>query len=171
MVTAKRGKTRKLNYFYLDDMLHKSLHINRGADRIVAWCYPLTKRVAYTYSDVRRRMGQAFTSKEVGLMINRKRGTIEAAITNGNIEPPQFTYGLNEHKRKYKYMWSEKNVMELHAYLSTVHYGRPRNDGLVTPAPMPSARELRALMRQEQILHVKNDNGEFVPVWKSPDFS
>jgi hypothetical protein len=171
VAAAKRSKSKALNYFYLDDMLHKRLHINRSADKIVAWCYPLEKRVAYTYSDTRRRLAPAFTTQEVCLMINRKRGTIEAALVNGNIEAPQFTYGLNEHKRKYKYMWSEKNVLELHAYLSTVHYGRPRRDGLVNPAPMPSARELRAMMRQEQILHVKNDDGEFVPVWKSPDFT
>ena len=171
MATSQRKKSVPLKYFYLNGLLHRKLHINRGADKITTWCYPLEKRVAYTYSDVRARKEPAFTTKEVGLMINRSRGTIEMAIIKGHIEAPQFVYGLSEHKKKYKYMWSEKNVLELHAYLSTVHWGRPRKDGVVTPAPMPTARELRAIMRQEQILYIVNDEGEFVPVWKAPDFS
>lgn len=172
-------KSGKLNYFYLDvpvdnklvPMLHKSLHINRGADQITTWCYPLHKRVAYTYSDTKKRREYAFTTQEVGKMLNRSRLTLEYAILDGNIEAPQYTYGLNEHKRKFKYMWHESNILDAHAYLSTVHRGRPRKDGMVTPAALPTVRELRAMIRQEQVLYVQNDNGEFVPVWKAPDFS
>lgn len=165
-----RRKSKPLNYFYLNENLHKRLHINRGADTIMTWCYPLHKRVAYTYSDVKRRMEPAYTTKEVGLMLNRGRLTLEHAILNGDIEAPQFTYGLNEHKRKFKYMWHEKNILEAHAYLSTVHRGRPRNDGLITPARLPTVRELRAMIRQEDILYVRDPDGTFRPVWKAEDF-
>jgi hypothetical protein len=165
-----------LNYFFLDvsdngPLLHKSLHINRGADTITTWCYPLHKRVAYTYSDVRKNKQPAFSTKEAGRMLNRGRLTLEHAILRGDIEAPQFTYGLNEHKRKVKYMWHEANILEAHAYLSTLHHGRPRNDGLVTPAPLPSVRELRAMIRQEEMLFIRRDDGTFVPVWKAPDFN
>ena len=168
--TNGRRRSRKLNYFYLNDNLHKSLHINRGADTITTWCYPLHKRVAYTYSEVKKHKQPAYTTKEVGEMLNRSRLTLEHAILNGDIEPPQHTYGLNEHKRKFKYMWSEKDILEAHAYLSTVHRGRPRNDGLVTPAHLPTIRELRAMIRQEQILYVRGEDGEFRPVWRAQDF-
>lgn len=163
-------RPRKINYFYLNKNLHRRLHINRGADTITTWCYPLHKRVAYTYSDVKRRMEPAYTTKEVGQMLNRGRLTLEHAILNGDIEEPQFTYGLNEHKKKFKYMWHEDNIMEAHAFLSTVHKGRPRKDGLVTPYRLPTARELRAMIRQQEILYVKDDNGEFRPVWQAEDF-
>jgi hypothetical protein len=165
-----RKKPGKLTYFYLNGLLHRSLHINRGADTITTWCYPLEKRVAYTYSDVKKRREPAYTTQEVAKMILRSRLTLEYAILDGSIESPQYTYGLNEHKRKFKYMWSEKNILEAHAYFSTVHRGRPRNDGLITPAPLPTVRELRALIRQEELLYVRLDNGEFVPVWRAPDF-
>lgn len=161
---------KKLNYFYLNGLLHKSLHINRSADTIIAWCYPQGKRVAYTYSDVKKKKEPAFTMTEVGEMLGKTRKTLEWAILDGNIPPPQHTYGLNEHRRKFKYLWSEADIMNAHAYFLTVHRGRPRKDGRITPAQMPTARELRAIIRQEEIFYVKNEDGEFVPTWKAKQF-
>lgn len=89
----------------------------------------------------------------------------------GEISMPQYTYALDDpDKKKYKHMWAEKNIMELHDYLSTRHRGRPRNDGLIIPQAMPSKRELRAMIRQEEIFYVK-DGDEFKPIWRAPDFS
>lgn len=166
-----RKRTGKLKYFYLNKNLHKSLHINRGTDTIITWCYPLHKRIAYTYSDTKIHREFAFSTQEVGQMLNRKRLTLEHAILRGHIEEPQYTYGIDESKNKYQYMWHEDNIMEMHAFLSTVHRGRPRKDGLITPAALPTVRELRAMIRQEHVMYVKNDAGEFVPVWKAPDFN
>lgn len=169
--------TKTIRYFYLDGevdgkivpLLHKKLHINRGADTIIAWCYPLHRRVALTYSDVKKRMDPAFSTQEVAKMINRGRQSIEFAILDGNIEAPQFTYGLNEHKQKFKYMWHENDIMKAHAYFSTVHRGRPRKDGMITPQRLPTARELRAIIRNNEVLYVKVGD-EFKPVWEAPDF-
>lgn len=168
--TPTRRRTPKLNYFFLNGNLHKRLHINRGADQIMTWCYPLHKRVTYTYSDVKKRKETAFTTTEVSKMLNRGRGTLECAIMNGDVEEPQYTYGLTDVKKKYQYMWSEKDILATHAYLSTVHRGRPRNDGLITPQRLPTVRELRAIMRQREILYVKGVDGEFRPVWEAEDF-
>lgn len=174
-----RKKSRTLNYFYLDGqmeangplipLLHKKLHINRGQDKITTWCYPLHKRVTYTYSDVLHSKGPAFTMTEVGKMICRGKLAIERAIIRGDIEPPQMTYGLNERKNTFKYMFSEKDVLAVHAFFSTVHRGRPRKDGLITPGFMPTVRELRALMRDEEILYVKQGD-QFLPTWRAEQF-
>jgi len=173
-----RTKSGKLTYFYLHGemdgkvvpLLHKSLHINRGADTIKTWCYPLGKRVAYTYSDTKKHREPAYTTREVAFMLNRGRLVLERAILNGDITEPQYTYGLNEHKRKFKYMWHENNILEAHAFLSTVHFGRPRGDGEVIPKRLPTVRELRAMIRQEEILYVRDEDGEFRPVWKAENF-
>lgn len=164
-------KPRKLTYFYLNGKLHKSLYINRAADLITAWSYPEHKRVGYTYSDVKRRRGKAFTTTQVAKMINRSRVKVQMAIINGHVSAPQYTYNLDTYlktgeDRIYKYMWSEDDVLELHDYFSQVHYGRPRKDGLVNPWPMPSRRELRALMRHDEILYIKRGE-EFVPLWEA----
>lgn len=158
-------------YFFLNDLLHKRLHINRGEDIITTWCYPLRKRITYTYSEVRKNKRPAFTTMEICGMINRSRKTVEWAILDGNVKEPQHTYGIDEHMRKYKHMWSEADVLALHDYFSTVHYGHPRKDGLITPLAMPSRRELLAMMRNEEMLYVKGEDGEFRPVWHAQDFS
>lgn len=167
--TAAGRKSKPLNYFYLNGLLHKRLHINLGADQITTWCYPLHKRVAYTYTDVKKRKDPAYTTQEAAKMLNRGRLTLERAILEGSITEPQYTYGLNERKKKFKYMWNEENILEAHAFLSTVHKGPPRKDGLITPMKLPTERELRAMIRQQEILYRKVD-GEFRPVWNAEDF-
>ena len=137
----------------------------------MTWCYPLEKRVAYTYSDVRRNKEPAFTTKEVAEMMNRKPLAIDRALGRGDIEPPQYIYSLTSTRRKMKYMWSEDDIMKVHEYFCNVHYGRPRKDGMITPYKMPTKRELRAMIHQETILYVRNSDGEFVPTWKAQDFS
>jgi hypothetical protein len=136
----------------------------------MTWCYPLHKRVAYTYTDVKKQMQTAFTTVEVANMLNRRRITLERAILNGDINEPQYTYGIDENKNKFKYMWREEDIMEAHAFLSTQHYGRPRKDGMITPKKLPTARELRAIIRQKEILYVKVGD-EFRPVWDAEDFT
>ena len=152
-------------------MLHKKLFINRGADQIVTWCYPLEKRVTYTYSDVIKRKEPAFTTVEVGKMLHRSKSRLKFAIANGFISEPQYTYGLSEVKQKHQHMWSEENIMEAHDYFLTVHRGKPRKDKKITPQFMPSKREIRAMIRQEEVLYVKDESGEFKPVWRAQDFS
>lgn len=176
----RRGKNerrnhRPLNYFYLPVagengktvlLLHKKLVINNPADTITTWCYPTGKRVAYAYSDVKLRMRPAFTTKEVARLLNRNKITLERAMDAGMVERPQFTYTIDEHRRKYKYMWSEEDVLAMHEYFLTVHYGRPRHDGIIRPKPMPSARELRALMNNDELLYIK-EGEEYRPVWRA----
>jgi len=162
-------------YFYLrrdgEPLLHRRLHINRGTDVIEAWCYPLAKRVAYTYTDTRDRYEPAFTTPEVCQMLNRGHYHMRRAIMEGKVEPPQFTYGLDANRNKRKYMWHENDIIKAHDFFSHQHYGRPRKDGRITPRPIPTVRELRAMIRQEQVVYVKNSEGEFVPAWKAQDFS
>ena len=58
----------------------------------------------------------------------------------------------------------------MHDFFKTVHRGRPRKDGMITPGDMPSRAEIEAMMKQENILYVKNNDGEFIPVWKQPEW-
>lgn len=165
-----RKKSRQLNYFYIEVpehglLLHKSLHKNRSTDTVITWCYPLGKRVAYTYSVVRKNMQTAFTMKEVCEMLNRSRQTIETAILRGDIPAPQFTYGLSEVRKKHKYMFNESNIIETHAYLASLHRGRPRKDGLKKNTDLPSPRELRAIIRQQPIMGYLDSDGNFTPTW------
>ena len=171
---GRRGKFPRYFYLSVNDrgpLLHRREHINRGEDIIEAWCYPLAKRVAYTYSDTVDRYEPAFKTVEVCQMLNRGHDRMRHAIMNGEVEPPQFTYTLTPARAMRGYMWHENDIMKARDYFASLHRGRPRKDGKVNPAPIPTRRELRAMIRQEQILYVKNEEGDFVPAWKAQDFS
>jgi hypothetical protein len=171
MVNENRNKPRKRNprkslrYFYLDGDLHKVLRIIRAQDLIETWNFKEEKRKTYIWSDVRRRMGRAFSMIEVAGMIGRTRARIERDILLGNIKPPQRAKHPGT-KKAPRYKFSEQDVYDLHDYLLTIHMGRPRLDGRITHKTMPSKAELRAMMKHDVKIYVKKDDGSFTPVWK-----
>lgn len=162
-------KRASLNdYFYYNGDLHCRLFVNRGRDTVVAWNYPQGKRMVYNYTDMLKRQEPAFAMRKVCQMMNRSRVTIQNAIQDGMIEAPQFTYGLDENRNKGSYMWSEKNLMDLLDYLSSVHHGRPRKDGVAIPKQLPTPRELRAMIHDEAVLYVKQGD-TYVPTWRAKE--
>lgn len=160
-------KKKTILYFFLNGDLHKKLHIKRSADSIKAWNYPQARVMTYVYSDVRKMGQRAFSTMEVSQMINRSRRVIEEAILRGDIREPQSVYSLTGKPKRVAYKWREEDIMDLHAWLMTIHRGRPRLDGEIVPASnLPTARELRAMIRQETVLYVKQGD-KFVPTWKA----
>lgn len=172
--TPRQRRNRKfagIRYFFLNGDLHKVLSVTRAQDLVVCWNFPEGKRVGYSWSDVKKRHGKAFKMQEVSKMIGRHRTNIERDILAGNIKTPQRIYTLNGKKRPLYYYFSEENVFDLHDYLLTVHVGRPRSDGKITPrADLPSKAELRAMMKHDIVTYIKTEQGEFVPVWKEQDW-
>lgn len=156
------------NYFYLNDQLHKKLKINRGTDQMWTWNYALQKRVVYVYTEVLRKKQRAFTMPEVCFMIKRQRWAIQMAMVRGDIPRPQQS---GNGGRTARYRFSEKDVQAVLDYFATVHRGRPRSDDIVVPQELPTPRELRATMRQEDIVYMKDEEGNMRPVWTAGDFS
>lgn len=167
----RNRKSSRLRYFYLNGDLHKVLSVTRAEDLVVCWNFPQGKRVGYVWSDVKRRHDRAFKMQEVSSMIGRHRTNIERDILAGNIKAPQRSYTLDGKRRPLYYFFTEENVFDLHDYLLTVHVGRPRSDGKITPRrDLPSKAELRAMMKHDIVTYIKTDSGEFVPVWKEQDW-
>jgi hypothetical protein len=160
-----------LKFFYLNGELHKVLSVSKPQDFAVCWNFAQWKRVGYVYSDIRRTHQRAFRMMEVSKMIGRHRVNIEWDILKGNIKTPQRRYSLDGKKKPLGYLFSEENVLDLHDYLLTVHYGRPRRDGKITPKQtLPSRTELKAMMKNDIVTYVKTEDGEFVPVWREQDW-
>jgi hypothetical protein len=171
MVNGKRKKTRdKILYFYLDGKLYKALHKNRAEDIIIVWDYEQEKRVAYSLTNVQKNRTHAYSVSQAAKMLNRSVDTIKRHWRSGEIRKPKQTYSLDGQKRPNKYFFSEEDLREMQEFFKTVHRGRPRKDGLITPSNIPSIAELEALMRNEKVLYAKNEEGEFVPVWKQPEW-
>lgn len=171
-VPKRRRRSKRLalpRYFYLDSNLHKVLRTNRAQDLVWAWHYVEGKQKVYPYSEVRKKHGKAYSIVDVSEMIGRHRVIIENYILDGKIRAPQRIYALGSRKPG-AYYFSEKDVYELHDYLLTVHRGRPRKDGMITPSGIPSRAELRAMLVTGHATYIKNEKGEFVQVWKENDW-
>lgn len=168
-MAKQQGKTKskRIRYFFLNNDLHKTIHINRSSDLIVAWNYPQKRRASYSWSDAQKNMEKAYSITDVANMLNRHRMTIDKYIRQGLIKTPQRMYKIDgKFNSAGKYMFSEKDILELHEYCSTISKGRPRKDGLINTSGLPSRSEVKAMIKQSSVLYVKDDDGNFIPVWK-----
>lgn len=159
MAGSKRQRSRKrILYFFLNDKLHKVIRTHRAKDELVAWCYPDRKRVLYSYSQVEKYMGNAYTIKKVGEMLGRHKVTIENYILDGKIKEPQKVYPIgNPDSTWNKFMLSDKDILDLHQFIADAGYSKD----------LPSRAELQAILKHNLILYTKTEEGKFVPVWKA----
>jgi hypothetical protein len=149
---------KDIKYFFLNDKIHKIISLSRAKDQVIAWSYVDQKRVLYPYSEVKKNMGNAYSISQVASMLNKHRVTIQDYILDGKIRSPQKIYpiGKSPDDSWYKYMFSEKDILDLHLYI--LESGHSKN--------IPSKAELLALLKHSFILYTKTDTG-FVPVWKA----
>jgi hypothetical protein len=154
----RRKSLKAIRYFFLNEKIHKVLSSSRAKDQLFAWCYPDNKRVLYPYSEVNKSMGNAYSIVQVGNMLNKHRVTIQDYILEEKIKTPQKIYPIGNEPGQgwYKYMFSDKDVLDLHEYI--LESGHSKN--------VPSKAELLALLKHSFILYTKTDSG-FVPVWKA----
>lgn len=162
----KKKSSPKRFYFFLGGVLHQHIHINQGSDIITCWNYVEHKRTAYSWSETRKKMRPSYRTGAVVEMLNRSRISLEKAILRGDIRKPSLPYSLDDERRPGRFCWSDTDIMEARDYFSTQHVGFPRKDGLITPRPIPTRAELRAMMDQGTITYVKTSSGEFVPMFK-----
>lgn len=171
MAKQKRTKVkRRILYFYLNEDLHRSLQVNRSDDTIIAFNFREGKRVAYNYSDVQKNRKHAYSISEVAKIVNRHVDTIKRHLRSGDIKKPQQAYALDDKSKLGRYYFTDEDIKQVREFLKTIHIGRPRNDGQVTASNIPSKAELEALLRNETVLYAKSSDGEFVPVWKAPEW-
>lgn len=159
-------------YFFLNGELHKALRINRSDDTIETWAYPSARRVSYSYSTVKRNMERAWSTPEVASMLQRHRITIERAVRAKEIPEPPIAYtrtGNVNAPNKKRWMWRESDIMAMHKALASHGKGPARSDGTRATQKIPSANEVRAMIRHNLILYVKTDDG-FVPTWDAEQF-
>lgn len=160
-------KRPRLKYFFINDKLHKKMYIDRYKDLLMAWNYADGKLVKYNYSDTLRLHEKSFSTLQVCEMLNRGRTAVELAIVRGHIDMPQFTYTIDENRNKLGYRWSEKEIMAALEYFGSVSQGRPRRDGrVVSASDLPTPRELRAMINDEEILYIKQGD-QFVPTFRA----
>lgn len=166
------SKRRKLTHFFWDQRLHKVIRINRPANLVDAWDYGARKRVSIFYPDFRIKAKPAVKVSEAARIMRLDIKTIKKAIYEGQIHEPDVSYPLDKNALYRTTRWfGEHNLLELHDYLLTVHIGRPRKDGMVTPSSkLPTRAEIIAKMNNDTTLYIQGDDGSFVPLYDPPKF-
>ena len=155
---TRRKSLKEVRYFFLNEKIHKTLSLSRAKDQLIAWSYLDKKRMLYPYSEVDKNMGSAYSIVQVASMLNKHRVTIQDYILEGKIKSPQKIYPIGGASEDtwYKYMFSDKDILDLHQYI--LEAGHSKN--------VPSKAELLALLKHSFILYTKTVDG-FVPVWKA----
>lgn len=171
MAVEKRAhKKRRIRYFFInvdgEPHVHKVIQINKAADTMMAWDYPDHKRKMYSYSDVRKTMQHAYSTKEVCEILNMNRYTVHEYIYAGKIKRPARLYSLQTN-REIGYMFSEDDILDLHQAQAETHRGRPRKDGLITARKdLPDRATVKALVQQQQLVYTLDQDGNPIPLWK-----
>ena len=154
--------------FFLNDHLHRVIHTSRPTNELTAFDFIDGKIKVYPYSEVQRRKQSAIKVKKLAKMLNRHHRTIQRHITLGNIPRPQQEYAIHS-KQPGAFFFSEDDAMLVRDFFATIHYGKPRKDGRVTPFRVPTREELRLMIDSGKMLYVKQ-NDEFVPIWRAQDW-
>jgi hypothetical protein len=154
------------NYFYLDKKLYKKIRVVKSENYVVAWSYEDERRMRFNYSSVRKEASKAFNLDEVSKLIGKRKSHILSYIQRNLVDPPSGRLYSIKNKKPGKWMWSEKDVLDLREAIFDMapknKYGEPFvNFKLVSKA------ELLSRMREDASYYVRNQDGEFVKVWRA----
>ena len=154
------------SYFFLDNKLYKKIRVVKSENYVVAWSYEDEKRVWITYSVVRREASPAYKSGEVAKLIDKSKSLILSYVRRNLVDQPSGRLYTIKNKLPGEFMWSEQDILDLRDSLFELapknKYGEPySNFKLISKA------ELLSKMRKDTSFYVKNENGDFVKVWRT----
>lgn len=150
---------------FINDQLHHIIHINIPADIITTFNYEQDKIIRYPYRAMKKSMKKAYSIGEVSKIIKRHPDRIRRGIAAGNIK--------DGHKSgpKGKKFFTDEEIIEIQEFFANVHFGRPRKDGAITPKKQSVTKEeVDAKLGRREVLYVQNDEGDFIPVWRTIEF-
>ena len=113
---------------------------------------------------VKKRMS-AYSVRNTALLINRNPQYLAQCVKRGFIPEPTGASKGGARGTGIRSYYSEDDVFYLREYFASKHWGRKRNDGLVTNNTTPSEAEVRRRMGTDVLQYTKNSDGEIVPIW------
>ena len=152
--------------FFLNNDLVRLEHFNRANNICIFYNFNKDKEQSMLYSDFKKYRKRAYTVINTLKIFKRSRMQMERWIASGLIEPP--TGAVSGGKRIFRKMsyFSEDDLFTIRSVIATIHSGRPRKDGRVTPRKdVPTERDLRSLIGDDIMLYTRSKDGEYIPVW------
>jgi hypothetical protein len=169
MAESRRDvRPKRLRYFYLNGLLYKAKRQEKRNNLMYALDARDHKLTAFLISDVRNHSQRAFDIKDACKMLGCQPLTLRRYERDGKVsEVQRWTSDLSNPKNLGRRKYSEDHLRELREAMSEVSIGRPRFDGMIVPRDtLPSAAELEAMLRGEDVFYIKDGN-DFVPLWKA----
>lgn len=152
--------------FFLDGNLHQKIKTIPSENILVAWNYPREERSHYNYQQVRRRFQHAFDIKEVADLIEHPLVKLKKLIKNNILSRGSGVSYTIASRRPGPVYWSEDDLLDLRSELFAIAkknvYGEP-----YAGFKLISEAELLHKIRGGESYYIKNENGEFVKVWRA----
>lgn len=159
---------RNTTFYFIDDVPHKIIYVNKARDYLRAKRLTDNKEVEYLYTEARRKMRRAYSTTEAGRLLGRTGGSLKVIISKKKIRRPFFVPSPTKQAPWLgRYLWSEKDIMDAHEFYVT--QGRNIN-GDWQRTDVPPKREIRALMDGEKTMYIQTESGDYVPLWREPRF-
>jgi hypothetical protein len=174
MATQKRKKIpSELRYFFLDKKLYKLLKVQIYTNLATAWDYSAQERVVYQWSDLQKDAKPAMSAGTVVDLLGINKVSLWRYQEMGLIKKPLLARGIGDtmvidsYSGAVKWRWySPDDVLDIHSAIIDYHKGNP---GWRLPK-FPTKAELVSKLNKTEVLYYKNEDGDFLPVWKAPNW-
>lgn len=152
--------------FFLDGNLHQKISMIPSENILVAWNYPREERSHYNYQQVRRRYQRAFDIKQVAELTEQSLDRLKKLIKNNILSRGSGSSYTIATRRPGPVYWSEDDLLDLRSEMFAIAkknaYGEP-----YAGFKLISEAELVHKIRGGESYYIKNDDGEFVKVWRA----
>jgi hypothetical protein len=151
--------------WFLNGELVRITHTSRAAG--IVTLYNCTKDITMTttVAEFKKKRKRAFTVTETAQLLNYHRKSMPRLVKRGLIPPPVGELPGGQVAWHYLSYYSEDTIMEARKLMAQTHHGKARKDGLVTNNKVPTEQELRYAMGDGMMMYIKNEQGQFIPVF------
>lgn len=153
-------------YFFLNSKLHKFLRSIRQENIIVAWSFEDEERLWYDASMVKRDHTNAYRITEVAEFFNKRSTFIRSLIGRKILDRPSGQAYNIATRKPGMYYWSEEDVLDIRNKLYEILPKNEFNEPMWQNKLISDA-ELRAKMRQDNSMYIRDKEGNFVKVWRN----
>ena len=152
--------------FFINEELVKVIHINRSSNIVEFYNVKQDKVQSMLYTDFKKHRKRAYSVAKAARILNRSRLQFGKYIASGLIPAPIADSIDGERGLQIKAYYSEDHLFEIRDIMSTIHHGRPRNDGKISPRNVPTEQDLRSKMGDAILLYTRTSDGRYIPTWK-----
>jgi hypothetical protein len=175
--TEGKGNTEKVErqikasntLFFIDGRLVRFINKNKGMNIVYLFDTFEQKEKTMLLSDFKKHKKRAYTFMNTARLLNRGPAQIYRYIDQGLIPPPVGAQPGGKRMFTKKSYYSEDQIFEIREAMSTIHRGRPRNDGKISNSVL-TEQELRARMGDALMLYTRTKDGEYIPVWSEQTY-